>query len=125
MLQLSDGDFDLSIILTDAGGKSNNHFAHFWAVGENLQPIAVSLFEGTEDTGQSWYTSTWFGNFHAIQNEWLYHDKLGWLYLIPNANGGFGADIFYNSWWWSNAEIFPHAYLMSNKKIKLVVIFRF
>ena len=31
------------------------------------------------------------GNFYAKQNEWLFHDKLGWLYLKPNANGGFGA----------------------------------
>ena len=40
LLQLSDGDFDLSIILTDAGGKSTTIYAHFKAVGENLQPIA-------------------------------------------------------------------------------------
>ena len=115
LIQLSGDDFDLSIVLTDSGGKTNTIYAHFKAVGENQEPISVSLFDGSQGAGKDWYKSTWMGNFYTKQNEWLFHDKLGWLYLKPNANGGFWCwDAHYKGWWWSRSDVFPYAYLATD-----------
>ena len=76
------------------------------------KPIAVSLFGGVETDQASWYASTWLGEFYALQDDWIYHSKLGWLYLKPNANGGFWFwDPQFNGWWWSSKDTFPYAYL--------------
>ena len=86
--QLSGSDTDLSIILTDTGGKTTTIYAYLKTVDGTQKPIAVSLFGGVETDQASWYASTWLEEFYALQDDWLSLET-GWLYLKPNANGGF------------------------------------
>jgi len=33
------------------------------------------------DMGNGWYSSSWFGLFFLNTNNWVFHSKLGWIYV--------------------------------------------
>ena len=79
-----------------------------------------SILEATLNSETGWYDSPWFGTFYAGSNGWIFHQKLGWLYLHPTSTDGFWCwDPTYNSWWWSykqdegDSEFF-YFYLQTN-----------
>ena len=110
--QLSGTDSNLSIILTDVGGKTTTIFARLKAVGESNTPVSALLFNATSNGAQGWFSSTWMGHFYAVQDDWFFHSQLGWLYLQPNANGGFWFwDSLLQGWCWSNETVFPYSFL--------------
>jgi hypothetical protein len=71
-----------------------------------------SLLQGQAQTQKDWYESNWFGSFYAGTNGWIFHGKLGWLYLAENQAGGLWVwDSTQNNWWWTRENVFPYAYL--------------
>ena len=65
--------------------------------------------------GQKWHSSTWFGNFMDIGDNWIYHYPLGWLYVSKAENGYWVWDARENDWWWTTdtldgTAIFPWIY---------------
>ena len=112
LLQLSVADFNVTFAISDVGGKTSNFIGNMRSTGENSTLIPVSLFSGEGMETNNWYSSPWFGSFYTIDNKWLYHEKLDWLYLDPNSGGGFWIwDSYYQNWWWSSQQVFPYAYL--------------
>ena len=72
-------------------------------------PIAyVPPFNGV-DIGNNWFESTWFGIFYDIQNGWVYHIDIGWIYLKVNQHNGW---CWFNNkdWLWISEETFPYLY---------------
>ena len=68
----------------------------------NPGPTDVSVLEGILNENTNWYESSWFGTFYAGKGGWIFHQKLGWLYIHPSSTNGFWSwDPTYNSWWWS------------------------
>jgi hypothetical protein len=113
--QLSASDFNVTLKVSDAGGKSINIIGSLIKVGEDSTPIPVLLFDGQSGGVADWYTSSWFGNFYAKDHKWMFHEKIGWLYLQANTGNGFWCwDSYYKGWWWSSAQVFPYAFLGSN-----------
>lgn len=65
--------------------------------------------------GQKWHSSSWFGNFMDIGNNWLYHYPLGWLYVAQAETGYWVWDAREDYWWWTTdifegTSIFPWIY---------------
>ena len=65
--------------------------------------------------GQKWHSSTWFGNFMDIGDNWVYHYPLGWLYVSKAEDGYWVWDARENYWWWTTdtldgTQIFPWIY---------------
>ena len=113
--QLSVSDFNVTFKVSDAGGKSINIIGSLIKVGENSTLIPVSLFDGQSTGVADWYSSSWLGDFYAKEHKWLYHEKIGWLYLLANTGNGFWCwDSYYEGWWWSSAQVFPYAFLSNN-----------
>ena len=65
----------------------------------------VSILEGFLNLQTNWYESSWFGTFYAAKEGWIFHQKLGWLYIHPDSNNGFWCwDPVYQAWWWSSKQ---------------------
>ena len=50
-----------------------------------------------------WKKSNWLGHFFVSENDWIYHEKLGWIYPVKS-NGGIW---FFKSkvgWFWTLSE---------------------
>jgi hypothetical protein len=113
--QLSASDFNVTFKVSDEGGKSINIIGSLIKAGEDSTLIPVSLFDGQSSGVADWYSSSWLGDFYAKNHKWLYHEKIGWLYLQANTGNGFWCwDSYYQGWWWSSSQIFPYAYLNTN-----------
>ena len=60
---------------------------------------------------------SWFGEFLSYENQWIFHTRLGWLYLpTPDSENG-GVWVWsptHNGWLWTDQNTFPHIYQDSN-----------
>ena len=73
-----------------------------------------SNFDAVYNQSTHWYQSSWFGDFYAGSKNWIFHAKLGWLYIEFSEGSGFWAwDPHYNTWWWSTKEnnTFPYFFI--------------
>jgi len=57
-----------------------------------------------------WLNLDWLGNFATYQEDWCFHEKLGWFYSPGN-----GADEFWAwqtgiGWWWTSIKAYPYFY---------------
>ena len=53
-----------------------------------------------------WKKSNWLGHFFVSENDWIYHEKLGWIYPVKS-NGGIW---FFKSkvgWFWTSPKAYP------------------
>ena len=63
--------------------------------------------EGAPD----WWESSWFGTYYsAIDNQWIMHSELGWLYPSPTRDFGIWFWKEELNWLWTNYETFPFLY---------------
>ena len=60
---------------------------------------------------------SWFGEFLSYENQWIFHTRLGWLYMpTPDSENG-GVWVWsptHNGWLWTDQNTFPHIYQDSN-----------
>ncbi len=57
-----------------------------------------------------WLNLDWFGNFVDIAGGWLFHEKLGWVFVPENSPDAFWAWQAGVGWWWSSLQGFPYVY---------------
>jgi len=67
-------------------------------------------WENAEPIGDGWFHLPWFGTFRPFENNWIYHQDLGWMHVkgtdedsiwLWNADWG---------WLWTSSEVFPHVH---------------
>jgi hypothetical protein len=80
--------------------------------------VAVQLdnplaFESDKINGfAKWKHSVWLGNFYSNGSSWIYHESLGWLYVLSDQSGGFWFwDSARQSWWWTKEEVSPYFFM--------------
>jgi len=99
----------LSVLLSlsDGRGKSS----------ETLGKIRVDnglTCESDVSLDNGWANSPWLGAFFPTGSEWIYHSRLGWLYVYPDGAGGYWFwDAVYSNWWWSKESVFPYFLLQT------------
>ena len=71
---------------------------------------ALSL-ESERLSASNWLKSGWFGDFYSTGGEWIYHSRLGWVFLRSDAADGYWFwDMHLESWLWTNPSNFPYFY---------------
>ena len=73
---------------------------------------AILLSDGVELV-PGWKKAGWFGFFFADFYPWVYHQKLGWIYVFEKGNLGVW---FYREnlgWIWTGRGVFPAMYMTS------------
>ena len=104
---LSGSTLSLRISLHDIGGKSSEI--------EGFVKIANQYVLDSNGLGSGWYDSSWLGIFLQMENSWLYHRRLGWLFVHSLNRGGYWFwDATSEDWWWTNETFFP--WVFSNSR---------
>ena len=68
----------------------------------------------------NWKQSNWFGAFGVFQNDWIYHEKLAWIY-VHQAEKGLWLYLEGAGWHWTNTTSYP--YLYSHAKSEWVWVY--
>ena len=66
------------------------------------------------DSVPGWWENWWFGSYYVVGDKgWIYHQKLGWLYM--NSSVGQGTWLWKDSlgWLWTKSTIYPFLYSSS------------
>jgi uncharacterized repeat protein (TIGR02543 family) len=93
----------LRILLQDTGGKSSEIQA--------TVHIQNSFVFNSTSLGSGWYESDWFGVFLSKDNTWVYHRRLGWLYIQSiDLESYWIWDPVLEDWLWTNETFFPWTY---------------
>ena len=57
----------------------------------------------------NWKQSNWFGVFGVFQKDWIYHEKLAWIY-VHQAEQGLWLYLEGAGWHWTNTTSYPYLY---------------
>jgi hypothetical protein len=68
-----------------------------------------------ETTSLGWIIDSWMGDLAPYPNRWVYHRRLGWIYMSPDGNNGYWLWRQENGWLWTNAETWP--FLWSHESV--------
>ena len=92
-------------------------------IDQNFGTLAYTF--QSEDLGNFWHRSPWFGYFHQTTENWIYHLDFGWIYSIPygsdsldrrrrsaDTNDNDGVWLWQEElgWAWTTADVFPYLY---------------
>ncbi len=70
----------------------------------------------TNELGNGWYRSNWFGDFFGNSGGWTYHMHHGWLYLHGNDENNLWIYDETLGWLYTGKNLFPKLYQNSNSK---------
>ncbi|MDA9118851.1 DUF5011 domain-containing protein [Opitutales bacterium] len=105
---LEDGFFRGQVIRYQAyaenlAGRTSGQLMEYRVGGEMDAWWASDL----ELTG-GWRESIWMGTYLPnLKNNWIYHLKLGWLFIEVDQQGGYWMWMSNNGWLWTNQETWP------------------
>jgi hypothetical protein len=54
-----------------------------------------------------WRDSHWFGSYLLMENDWMYHAQLGWIYTSSDHFGGHWIWIETHGWLWTHENTWP------------------
>ena len=69
------------------------------------------IWANTRSIGAGWVRSDWLGNVYPTENDWIYHEGLGWLYAKKNDGEGiwlYSQDFL--GWFWTSSKTYPFVY---------------
>ena len=75
-------------------------------------PSVVSAWDSAEQIENNWYYLDWFGYFFKmLDNEWIFHEKLGWIFADFTTTFE-SVWMFHESlgWMWTSESAFPYTY---------------
>jgi hypothetical protein len=61
-----------------------------------------------------WRTSEWFGSFLHFENDWIYHQSLGWAYVQSDGEDGLWIWTEENGWQWTRPGTWPFLFRDEN-----------
>ena len=106
IIDLAGTSLSLIISLDDQKGKASSV--------SGLIRIADKYILESAPLGDGWFESPWFGHFLKPNDSWIYHLKLGWIYIYPLQTSGYWLwDPVLEEWLWTDSTFFPWTF--SNK----------
>jgi len=57
-----------------------------------------------------WMQSDWFGTFTHYPQNWIFHSRLGWLYIPDSTTEELWLWAPDHGWLWTGKDVFPHLY---------------
>ena len=62
--------------------------------------------------GDGWMRLDWLGSFRRYSGtDWIYHSKIGWLYVKSDEAGGLWMWNDKQRWMWTQKRVWPYLYL--------------
>jgi surface protein len=112
---LVDGNFSVSLIL-EAGKRYYYRAVAVNEVGtshsgpKRLQTPASQTYWWSDALvqGFGWKTLPWFGTFRPYENGWIYHLKLGWVFVHPEETSGLWLWKKNMGWIWTKESVYPY-----------------
>ncbi|MDA8990915.1 cadherin-like domain-containing protein [Opitutales bacterium] len=79
---------------------------------KRLDPLPVLLqWSSHAITLESgWLQSDWFGTFSHYPKNWIFHSRLGWLYIPDTSSDDLWVWAPDHGWLWTQQGVFPHFY---------------
>ena len=112
-------DSTFSLLLSELDPGTNYYFKAF-AIDENGEsfssvrkltvPSSDSWFSETSESTAGWRSSDWFGSFQRYENDWIYHESLGWAFVIPDQGNGIWIWTPDYNWQWTQQGTWPFLY---------------
>jgi len=110
------------LVITDNLEKGAMYYYRAYArnaVGENVGSIKKLVtqeevhpdewWSDMPEVGGGWRVSDWFGEFRKFeQTDWIYHAKLGWVFVAPDEERGLWLWHKELGWLWTQREVWPH-----------------
>ncbi|MBT5715481.1 MAG: hypothetical protein HOI70_01060, partial [Opitutae bacterium] len=99
---------------------NRNYFFRAYAINQSGESFS-SIKKFKTETPPSWHgnsvemeagwiASEWFGSFLPLENDWIYHQELGWAYTIPDGNDGIWIWTQEYNWQWTRPDVWPFLY---------------
>jgi hypothetical protein len=104
-----DGITDPSSSSTTVSLTANREiFAVFRNVGTG-EELPIARIPGSHYIGWDWWTTEWFGSYwHQTDTQWVYHESLGWVFLVPYSEDSVWMWVDYlGGWHWTAKDIYP------------------
>ncbi|MEJ6622471.1 MAG: hypothetical protein QNL93_11040 [Opitutae bacterium] len=89
-------------------------------IDSNLSLVAnfSSDWASASDLGSNWKKASWFGDYYDNGDGWLFHKKMGWIYLSvveQSSNGQVTSSTWFylskmEGWVYTNQSVFPFMY---------------
>ena len=105
-----DQNLSLLIQVTDSSGSGLQK--QFTILYEHQEPGEdIILISQGADVAKGWKRAGWFGYYFSNFYPWIYHENLGWVYVMEKDY--FGTWFFRDrmGWSWTSSETFPSLYL--------------
>jgi hypothetical protein len=108
------------LVITDDLEKGTRYYYRAYArnaVGENVGSIKKLVtgehpgawWSDMPEVGVGWRASDWFGEFRKFeQTDWIYHAKLGWVFVVPDEERGLWLWHRELGWLWTQKGTWPH-----------------
>jgi len=79
---------------------------HYIGIEEELPEARIP---GSTYVGWDWWQTSWFGSYwYQDGNQWIYHESLGWIYLVPYSEDSVWMWIDYlGGWHWTSKSAYP------------------
>ena len=105
------------------GGIFTNEYSSLTEINllTNLTIIAyfqkVGIFDDSEVLDNGWWGNPWFGYFWKVgEDDWLFHEKLGWIFLKKKGDSSIWVWIQkMNGWFWTAKEHYPYLHSSSTQ----------
>ena len=110
-----DGNFSVSLIL-EAGKRYYYRAVAANEVGisrsgpKRLETPASQTYWWSDALLQAsgWKILPWFGTFRPYENGWIYHLKLGWVFVHPEETSGLWLWKKNMGWIWTKEGVYPY-----------------
>ena len=112
-------DSTFSLLLSGLDPGTNYYFKAF-TIDENGEffssvrkltvPSSDSWYSETSESTAGWRSSDWFGSFQRYENDWIYHESLGWAFVIPDQGNGIWIWTPDYNWQWTQQGTWPFLY---------------
>ncbi len=79
-----------------------------------LAPVQTGPFKDAIHLWSDWYLSPWFGAFMTTETAWVYHERVGWIYVIPDVSEGLWIYSQTKGWMWTASFHFNAVYVESS-----------
>jgi VCBS repeat-containing protein len=73
-------------------------------------PIVMQWSSHATVLDNGWMQSDWFGTFNHYPQNWIFHSRLGWLYIPDSTTEELWLWSPDHGWLWTGKNVFPHLY---------------
>ena len=74
----------------------------------------TTKINGAKILDGGWESSDWFGHYLALENGWIYHENLGWCFLVIQINNHW-LWMEKHGWLWTKPSVWPYLYENENE----------